>query len=351
MAERLEQAGAVLIAKLATNAFAGGGELWFRGLTRNPWNPRMGAAGSSSGSGSATAAGLVGFSIATDTAGSIINPSMRCGAVGLRPTYGRVSRYGCMQLCWSLDTVGPICRSADDCGLVLAAIHGADRRDTAAVDRAYVWPSSREVSTIRVGYAAQKGEDAGREDLQVLRDLGVKLVPVQSTALLKDFDLTYQLIVGMVTMESAASFDELTRQGGPLGVQGWPSWWLHGHLLSAVDYLKLNRLRAIMMEHLDNLLQTFDVYLGGELALYTNLAGLPGVAFPRKFEKEGGFLSPSAQIMVGRAYDESTLLALADACQRALGLNERPPLEKFLAEKDQILKDEEFPDEAKLYID
>src|SRR5262245_56968045 len=170
VAERLEQAGAVLIAKLATNAFAGGGEMWFRGLTRNPWNPRMGAAGSSSGSGSATAAGLVGFSIATDTAGSIINPSMRCGAVGIRPTYGRVSRYGCMQLCWSLDTVGPICRSADDCGLVLEAIHGADGRDRASVDRAYVWPSSREVSTIRVGYAPQTGKDEGREELKVLRN-------------------------------------------------------------------------------------------------------------------------------------------------------------------------------------
>src|SRR5207302_4483304 len=137
---------------------AGGGELWFRGLTRTPWNPRLSAAGSSSGSGSATAGGLVGFSIATDTAGSIINPSMRCGAVGIRPSYGRVSRFGCMQLCWSLVTIGPICRTADDCGLVLSAIHGADPLDLASVDRPYAWPSSRDLSTIRVGYAPQKGE-------------------------------------------------------------------------------------------------------------------------------------------------------------------------------------------------
>lgn len=118
VAERLDDAGAVLVAKLATNAFAGGGELWYRGMTRNPWNPRQGAAGSSSGPACATAAGLLGFSIATETSWSIQGPSARCGAVGLRPTYGRVSRFGCMQLCWSLDKIGPICRSADDCGLV-----------------------------------------------------------------------------------------------------------------------------------------------------------------------------------------------------------------------------------------
>ena len=164
VAERLENAGAVLIAKLASNPFAGGGVQWYRGLTRNPWNPHQDAAGSSSGSGSAIAAGLVGFSIATDTAGSIVNPSMRCGAVGLRPTYGRVSRHGVMQLCWSLDTVGPICRTADDCGLVFAAIHGADPRDAASVDRPYAWPSSREISTIRVGYAPEDRKDEHRDE-------------------------------------------------------------------------------------------------------------------------------------------------------------------------------------------
>lgn len=351
VSERLEDAGAVLIAKLATNPFAGGGELWFRGLTRNPWNPRLSAAGSSSGSGSATAAGLVGFSIATDTAGSIVNPSMRCGVVGIRPSYGRVSRYGCMQLCWSLDTVGPICRTADDCGLVLAAIQGADPRDPASVDRPYVWPSSRDLSTIRVGYAPQKGEVDAREELRVLRELGIQLVPIQSTGLLEDYGLTFELIEGVVAIESAASFDELVRRGGPKGVQGWPRYWAYGHLLSAVDYLKLNRMRAILMQRLAKMMETIDVYLGYELALYTNLAGHPCMVFPHRFEKEGGCLMPQAQMLAGRAYDESTLLALADAYQRAIGLNERPPLDEFLAKKEEILKDEEFPDETKLYTD
>jgi Asp-tRNA(Asn)/Glu-tRNA(Gln) amidotransferase A subunit family amidase len=351
VAERLENAGAVLIAKLATNAFAGGGVQWYRGLTRSPWNPQLDAAGSSSGSGSAIAAGLAGFSIATDTGGSIIHPSMRCGTVGLRPTYGRVSRYGSMQLCWSLDTVGPICRSADDCGLVFAAIHGADPRDAVSVDRPYVWPSSREISTICVGYSPEIGKDEDRDELRVLRELGVKLVPVPTTKLLEDYGLTFELIEGFVAMESAATFDELTRHGEPKGVHGWPRYWAYGHLLSAVDYLKFSRMRAILMERLEQLMQTIDVYLGSELALYTNLAGHPVVAFPKKFERDQGFLVPRPQLMAGRAYDESTLLALVDAFERAIGLKERPPLERFLAEKDQILKDEKYPDENRLYLD
>ncbi len=352
VAERLENAGAVLIAKLATNPFAGGGVQWYRGLTRCPWNPHLDAAGSSSGSASAIAAGLVGFSIATDTGGSIIGPSMRCGAVGLRPTYGRVSRYGVMQLCWSLDTVGPICRSADDCGLVFAAIHGADPRDTVSVDRPYVWPSSRDISTITVGYYPQDGKDDARDELRVLRDLGVKLVPIHKTKLLDDYGLTYDLVEAVVAMESAASFEELTRRGEPKGVHGWPRYWVKGHLLSAVDYLKISRLRAIYMERYERLMQGIDVYLGyvGD-EMYPNLAGYPIAAFPAKFEKDHGFLMPRPQFMVGRAYDESTLLALADAYQRAIGLNERPPLEKFLSDKDQFLKDEKLPDENKLYTD
>ena len=350
VAERLEDAGAVLIAKLASNPFAGGGEKWFRGMTRCPWDPRLSAAGSSSGSGSATAAGLVGFSIGTDTAGSIINPSLRCGAVGIRPSYGRVSRYGCLQLCWSLDTIGPICRTADDCGLVLSAIHGSDRRDPASVDRPYIWPSSRDLSTVRVGYMPQKEVDS-REELDVLRELGAQLVPIHSPSPLEDYGLTFELIEGVVAIESGAAFDELVRQGGPKGVHGWPRYWSYGHLLSAVDYLKLNRMRDILMQRLAKMMESIDVYLGFELALYTNLAGHPSMAFPTKFEKREGCLLPQGQILVGRVYDECTMLAVADACQRVIGLQDRPPLEEFLAQKEELLKNEEFPDETKVYTD
>src|SRR5580693_9205378 len=212
-----------------------------------------------------------------------------------RDRYGRVSRHGCMQLCWLLDTVGPICRSADDCGLVFAAIHGADPRDAVSVDRPYVWPSSRDISTIRVGYSPENRKDEDREELRVLRELGVKLVPIRKTKLLDDYGLTFELIEAVVAMESATSFDELTRRGEPKGVHGWPRYWAAGHLLSAVDYLKFSRLRAILMERLEKLMQTIDIYFGDELVLYTNLAGHPGLAFPKKFEKDNDFLVPRPQ--------------------------------------------------------
>jgi Asp-tRNA(Asn)/Glu-tRNA(Gln) amidotransferase A subunit family amidase len=362
VAERLENAGAVLVAKLATNTLAGGSVLWYRGITRNPWNPRGDAAGSSSGPAVASAAGLVGFSIGTETAASLIAPSIVCGVVGLRPTYGRVSRFGCMQLCWSLDKIGPICKSADDCGLVLAAIHGADPRDAASVDRQYVWPSSRELSTIRVGYVAKGGEDEQRDDLRVLRELGVKLVPVEPPNLKKDYGLAKnELTAGVVASEAAAAFEDLTRRGEPRGVKGWPQYLLLGHFLTAVDYLRLNRLRAIIMQRFDKMMQAVDVYLcndwsqGGDpddrWEWYCNFTGHPMIAFPRKFEVTDGCLLPKPETMIGRIYDESTLLTLAHACQRAIGLTHRPPLDQFLAKKDEILAGEEFPDENKYYTD
>ena len=362
VAGRLENAGAVLVAKLATNTLAGGSVLWYRGITRNPWNPRRDAGGSSSGPAAAVAAGLVGFSIGTETSASLIGPSILCGVAGLRPTYGRVSRYGCMQLCWSLDKIGPIGRNADDCGLVLAAIHGADPRDAASVDRPYVWPSSRELSTIRVGYVARGSDDDRRDDLRFLRELGMELIPVEPPNMKKDYGLpTNELQAGLVASESAAAFEDLTRRGEPRGVKGWPPYLVLGHFLTAVDYLKLNRLRAIVMQRFDKMLQAVDVYLsddwgpGGDSndrwEWYGNMTGHPMIAIPRKFEATDGFLMPKPLLMIGRVYDESTLLTLAHACQRAIGPTKRPPLDQFLAQKDEILAGEEFPDETKYYTD
>src|SRR5262249_25674716 len=160
--------------------------------------------------------------------------------------------HGCMQLCWSLDKIGPICRSADDCGLVLAAIHGADPRDVASVDRPYVWPSSRDVSTIRVGYVADDDDEEQKFNLRVLRELGAKLVPVEGPRLKKDYGLPKnELAVGVVACESAAAFEDLTRRGEPKGVKGWPPYLLLGNFLTAVDYLKVNRLRSVLMQRFD----------------------------------------------------------------------------------------------------
>jgi Asp-tRNA(Asn)/Glu-tRNA(Gln) amidotransferase A subunit family amidase len=362
VAERLENAGAVLVAKLATNTLAGGSVLWYRGITRNPWNPRKDAGGSSSGSAAAVAAGLVGFSLGTETSASLIGPSILCGAVGLRPTYGRVSRYGCMQLCWSLDKIGPICRNADDCGLVLAAIHGADPRDAGSVDRPYVWPASREISTIRAGYVARGDDDEQRYEFRVLRELGVTLVPVDPPNMKKDYGLPKnELQVGLVASESAAAFEDLTRRGEPRGVKGWPPYFLLGHFLTAVDYLRLNRLRSIVMQRFDRMMQDVDVLLCEEWTQnghtddrwdwYGNMTGHPMVALPRKFEATDGYLMPKPLLMIGRVYDESTLLAVAHACQRAIGLAQRPPLDRFLAQKDEILAGEEGLDENKYYTE
>jgi Asp-tRNA(Asn)/Glu-tRNA(Gln) amidotransferase A subunit family amidase len=264
-----------------------------------------------------------------------------------------------MQLCWSLDKIGPICRDADDCGLVLAAIHGADPRDTASVDRRYVWPSSRELSTIRVGFLAKGDEDEQSDEVQVLRELGVQLVPVEGPKFQKDYGLTTELQVGIVASESAASFEDLTRRGGPKGVKGWPQYFMLGHFLTAVDYLKLNRLRSIIMQRFDKMMQSVDVLLCknwtsrneplDDWHLYGNLTGHPMIVFPKKFETEKGFLMPKPQMMIGRVYDESTLLALAHGCERAIGLRQRPPLDQFLAQKNEILAGEEFPDECKYY--
>ncbi|MCA9063653.1 MAG: amidase [Planctomycetaceae bacterium] len=360
VAERLEQAGAVLIAKLATCPLAGGSVVWYRGKTRNPWNPRQDAGGSSSGPAAATAAGLVGFSLGTETSNSIIGPASRCGAVGLRPTYGRVSRFGCMQLCWSLDKIGPLCRTTDDSALVLAALHGVDHRDPTTVDREFVWPSSRDLSTIRVGYIATEQDDK-RDDLRVLSELGVQLVPVDPPHFKRDYGLTTEIQIGLVASESAAAFDALTRHEEPKGVKGWPQFHMLGNFLTAVDYLKLNRLRAIMMQRFDQLMQRIDVYLcsdrpeadepGDGWDLYDNMTGHPKVVIPWSFRETDEGPMPGSKILIGRVYDESTLLTVAQACHHAAGLTDRPPLDQFLARKDDILAGEEFPDETRYYSD
>ena len=200
------------------------------------------------------------------------------------------------------------------------------------------------------------------DDFRILRELGVKLVPVEPPNLKKDYGLAKnELSAGLVASESAASFEDLTRRGEPRGVKGWPQWFLLGHFLTAVDYLKLNRLRAIIMQRHDKMMQAVDVFLCDEWITgvapddrwdwYGNLTGHPMIVFPKKFEAKDGLLLPKPQMMIGRVYDESTLLTVAHACQRTIGLKQRPPLDQFLAQKDEILAGEEFPDENKYYTD
>jgi Asp-tRNA(Asn)/Glu-tRNA(Gln) amidotransferase A subunit family amidase len=319
VAQRLDDAGAVLVAKLSLGALAMG-DRWFGGMTRNPWNPEQGSSGSSAGSAAATAAGLVAFSLGSETMGSIVSPSRRCGTTGLRPTFGRVSRHGCMTLSWSMDKIGPICRSVEDCALVFGAIHGFDGFDPAAVDRPFDWPPRRDLRMFRVGYVENDTPADEREELRVLRDLGVKLVPIT----LPD-DYPAGALDLILDTEAAAVFDELTRQGVTEGLNSWPNTFRKGQFIPAIEYIRANRIRTLLMRAMEEVMSHVDCYVGGDDLLITNLTGHPTVCLPAGFRKDGETETPTALTFTGRLYGEADLLAVAHAWQRATGFHLRHP--------------------------
>jgi Asp-tRNA(Asn)/Glu-tRNA(Gln) amidotransferase A subunit family amidase len=326
VARRLEEAGAVLVAKLTLGALAMG-DKWFGGMTRNPWDPKEGSSGSSAGSASATVAGLIGFGIGSETLGSIVSPCTRCGATGLRPTFGRISRAGCMTLSWSMDKLGPIARSVEDCALIFAAIHGADELDPAAVDRPFAWPPPRDLRTLRVGYVEGRTPAAEREDLRVLRNLGVELVPIKLPDNVPVSELGF-----ILSTEAATAFDDITRNGVSQGLGLWAKTFREKRFVTAVDYLRANRVRTLLMRAMDEIMRTVDLYVGGnnQELLITNLTGHPTVVFPNGIRKtNAGAESPTSIKFTGRLYGETELLAVAHAYQQAVGQHlKRPPLEK-----------------------
>jgi Asp-tRNA(Asn)/Glu-tRNA(Gln) amidotransferase A subunit family amidase len=332
VAARLEEAGAVMVAKLSLGALAMGDQ-WFGGQTRSPWDPRAGSSGSSAGSASAVAAGLVGFAIGSETLGSIVSPCRACGASGLRPTFGRVSRFGCMTLSWSMDKLGPIARSIEDCALIFDAIHGADAGDWAAVDQPFEWPPKKPLDQVKVGFI----EDAerpteSREELRVLRRIGFELVPITLPE-----DLPVGAITLMLGTEAAAVFDEITRKHITEGLNSWPATFRNGQFVPAVEYLRAARVRTKLMRSMTERMAAVDVYVGsGEDLSITNLTGHPTAVFPLGFRERGGRKMPGAVTLTGRLYDETTLLAVAHAFQEATGDHrKRPPLEDYLAEERQ----------------
>lgn len=322
--ERLREAGAVLVAKLSLGALARGG-VWFGGSTRNPWDLGRSSSGSSAGPGAATAAGLVGFSIGSETLGSIISPSAACGVTGLRPTYGRVSRHGAMALSWTMDKIGPMCRRAEDCALVLNAIYGPDGRDASVVDAPFRWDPDPDLTRLRIGYLAREFDappgDAGGERraalaaaLDVLRGAGATLVPSE----LPDFPADALRVI--LESESAAAFDDLTRSGGVdeltrQTANAWPNSFRASRFIPAVEYLRAQRARTLLIERLEELLGRVEVFVSpsrsASLAM-TNLTGHPAVAVKAGFA-EG---LPVALMLTGRLYDEATVLAVAHAYER-----------------------------------
>ena len=319
VARRLEQAGAVLVAKLSLGALAMG-DKWFRGKTRNPWNPQQGSSGSSAGSASATAAGLVGFALGSETLGSIVSPCRRCGTTGLRPTFGRVSRHGCMTLSWSMDKIGPIARSIEDAALVFGAIHGFDGLDPTAVDRPFHWPSPRDLRLLRVGYFENGTPLTERNDLQVLRDLGVTLVPIKLSE-----KYPIRPVTTILDTEAAAVFDEITRKGITEGLNSWPGIFRLGQFVPAVEYLRANRIRRLLMDEMKQVMSQVDLYVEGDDLALTNLTGHPTVVLPNGFRQRKGVETPTSIKFTGRLYGESELLSVAHAYQQMTGHHLKHP--------------------------
>ena len=327
--QRLQDAGAVLVAKLSMGALAQGG-VWFGGSTRNPWDVSRSSSGSSAGPAAATAAGLVGFSVGTETLGSIIAPSAACGVTGLRPTYGRVSRHGAMALCWTMDKIGPMCRSVEDCALVFNAIYGSDGHDGAVVDAPFEWTEVFDTTRLRVGYIAAEFEElpagqqvALRRALDVLRDTGVPLEPVE----LPEFPADALRLI--LNVEAAAAFDDLTRSRGvdqltQQGPNDWPNLFRSSRLVPAVEYIRAQRARTLLIRDMHSLMRRYDAFLSPSRSrslTITNLTGHPAVAVKAGFS-EG---LPVALMITGRLYDEARLLRLAALYERATEWNGMHP--------------------------
>ncbi len=321
--ERLEKAGAVLIAKLTMGELAWG-DVWFAGKTKNPWNLEQGSSGSSAGPAAATSAGLVGFAIGTETYGSIVSPSTRCGVTGLRPTFGRVSRHGAMALSWSMDKIGPICRTVEDCALVFDAIYGPDGKDLTVVDLPFNWNANLDVKKLRVGYFKSAFEEE-RENQQAkandeavldqLRSMGIDLIPIE----LPDYPIKAMSII--LDAEAAAAFDDLTRSNrDELLVRqiknAWPNAFREARMIPAVEYIQANRLRTLVMEAMAKIMSKVDVFVtpsyGGDVLLLTNLTGHPAVVVPNGFDEKG---SPTSISFIGNLYGEAETLAIAKAYQ------------------------------------
>lgn len=331
--KRLEESGAVMIAKLTLGELAWG-DIWFGGKTRNPWSPEEGSSGSSAGSGAATAAGLVGFSIGTETWGSIVSPSTLCGVSGLRPTFGRVSRYGAMTLSWSMDKIGPMCRSVEDCALVLNAIYGPDGRDRTVVAIPFNWDPELDIRGLSIGYIEsafqtdrndKKWKANDEATLGALRDLGINLIPVE----LPNYPIDAMSFI--LSAEAAAAFDELTRSDkDDLLVRqvedAWPNELRQARLIPAVEYIQANRLRTLVMQAMAELMSKVDVYLAPSYddnnSLLTNLTGNPVVVVPNGFNDKG---IPTSISFVGKLYGEAEVLAVAKAYQDATNFHQKHP--------------------------
>jgi len=328
IAVRLRRAGAVLVAKLATGEFARG-DRWYRGRTLNPWNLNEGSSGSSAGPGSATAAACVAFAIGTETQGSIVSPARRCGLTALRPTFGRVSRHGAMTLAWSMDKVGPMCRSALDCALVFNAIHGADEKDPGSLTAPFRFDPSPDLASLRIGYA----DDAPESFLDQLRALGADPRPIPPLPRVRS---------NALAVESSAAFDfhvapegELEPLPGDLdpAERRRRGRFRSGRDVTALDFVQSQRRRLLLMRRMDEAMRGFDMFASGSgLVGLTNQTGHPAVVVPYGFgprnpDDDDPTEMPLTTTLIGQLFADDKLLAVAHALQtRSDWHARRPPL-------------------------
>lgn len=332
---QLKEAGAVLVAKFTLGALAMG-DYWYGGRTKNPWNTRFGSSGSSAGSASATVAGLVPFAIGTETWGSIISPASTCGATGLRPTFGAVSRSGAMTLSWSLDKIGPICRSAEDAAIVFNYIRGTDGKDMSAVNKPFNYSPKTDIKKLRIGYAKNYFDritDTSRTEWKVLetyRSMGVELIPM-------DFPdsavYPFNIMDIVISAECAAAFDDFTRndiddQMTRQGRNDWPNTFRISRIIPAVEYINANRHRNILMQKVNEIINQFDVIIcptrgSGNQSAITNLTGHPVVCVPTGFDKRSN--TPTSISFIGKLFGEANILLAAKWYQEKTGWDEMHP--------------------------
>jgi len=338
----LREAGAVLLGKTAVGALAYD-NIWYGGETRNPWNLNEGSSGSSAGSASAVAAGLCGFAIGTETLGSITSPSNRCGTTGLRPTFGRVSRAGCMALCNTLDKIGPICRGVEDTAMVLAAINGSDLNDHSSVAIPFHFDVTQKIEGLRLGYIPEAfGKGANEVDqaaLSAAKELGLETREVSLP------DLPYDSLMNILIAESAATFEQLTLENADdslkwQGDNAWPNTFRKARFLSAVDHVQLERLRYLVMQALDAVFKEVDVLIGpfatGPMLVASNFTGHPCLHLRAGFRHEAtrsdkaqkparSFVVPHGISLWGPLFQEGTLINFGMALEQKLAVAKQRP--------------------------
>jgi Asp-tRNA(Asn)/Glu-tRNA(Gln) amidotransferase A subunit family amidase len=334
--ERLRTAGAVLTAKLSMGALAQGG-LWFKGMTKTPWNTEQTSSGSSAGSAASTAAGLVGFTLGTETLGSIISPSQACGTVGLRPTYGRISRYGAMALSWTMDKVGPICRGVEDCAIVLNAVYGPDGRDRTVGSDPFHWEPRKPLSSLRIGILQKDFDRAQGEQKKIwdkaiadLTKAGVKMAPTE-------FVEDGPTIRFLLSAEAAAAFDDITRDGQVRNLRGqnagdWPNTFRTSRMIPAVEYIRAQRARTQLIAKFEKFMADWDVLVmpPNSLLTTTNLTGNPQVVMKCGFTEGAKADGTKVQVprsisFLGKIYDEGSPLRVALAYEQVTDWHRQHP--------------------------